>query len=416
MKKLRYAALAASALAAVSVSAPASAGTTIILNGIDNIQDAGARQGFRIAAKYWESILTNDATVVFNVGYAALNPGVLAQAGSARTDVATSTVYNAMLATGNSSLDASAMSSFTAQMAAGGGTGVNMVLSSIDDPSTTYFDTDHNDYTGFGSNNETTYANNSVLKAIGLLGGASVDATLTFSSNFGFDFNPSDGIATGQYDYIGVAIHEMGHGLGFVSGVDFYDIYGCDNGPGCGAVSADAADFGLTDDQYFNNIGGLNSTLDFFRYGSAGVLDWSINNSYFSIDGGVTEFNGNAGFSSGRYNGDGNQASHWEAPRNDAGNFTCLKENRVGIMNPYLCSAQTGDVTIEDIAAFDAMGWNTSVDALSNPGYYRTSGDIYNQFVGQVPEPSTWAMLILGFGVAGATMRRKNRQQARLAF
>lgn len=33
-----------------------------------------------------------------------------------------------------------------------------------------------------------------------------------------------------------------------------------------------------------------------------------------------------------------------------------------------------------------------------------------------IPEPSTWTMLILGFGVAGGAMRRKNRQQARFAF
>jgi len=32
-----------------------------------------------------------------------------------------------------------------------------------------------------------------------------------------------------------------------------------------------------------------------------------------------------------------------------------------------------------------------------------------------VPEPATWAMMLLGFGVAGATMRRSRRQNAMLA-
>jgi hypothetical protein len=405
MKKFRYAALAASALAAVSVSAPASA-STIVLNGIDSIANTDARIGYRIAAKYWEQMLTNNATITFNVAFSGLGPGILGSTGSRRIDTATSSVYSAMLATGNSALDAQAMGSLTSQIAAGGGTGVNMVLSSLEDTSNTYFDADHSGG-AFTSNNDTTYANSSVLKAIGLLDDNGVDASITFSSNFSFDFDPTDGIGTGQYDFVSVAIHEMGHGLGFVSGVDFYDIYGCPNGPYCGDFTSEE----------FENIGGLSSTLDFFRYGSAGTLDWSVgSDSYFSIDGGLTQYNGNSGFSSGRYNGDGYQASHWEAPRNSAGNFTCLKDNRIGIMNPYSCSAQTGDVSNEDIAAFDAMGWNTRVDALANPNYSQSTADIFSQYAGNVPEPSVWAMLILGFGVAGASMRRKNRQQARLAF
>lgn len=41
---------------------------------------------------------------------------------------------------------------------------------------------------------------------------------------------------------------------------------------------------------------------------------------------------------------------------------------------------------------------------------------IHQGFIANVPEPSTWALLILGFGVAGAAMRRKNKVQARYAF
>jgi len=36
--------------------------------------------------------------------------------------------------------------------------------------------------------------------------------------------------------------------------------------------------------------------------------------------------------------------------------------------------------------------------------------------VASVPEPSTWAMLILGFGVIGGVMRRKQRQTVRYGF
>ena len=41
---------------------------------------------------------------------------------------------------------------------------------------------------------------------------------------------------------------------------------------------------------------------------------------------------------------------------------------------------------------------------------------LHTGFIGNVPEPSTWALLLLGFGVAGAAMRRKSKVQARYAF
>ena len=49
------------------------------------------------------------------------------------------------------------------------------------------------------------------------------DATITFSSNFGFDFDNSNGVTGGQFDFEGVAAHEIGHALGFFSGVDDVD-------------------------------------------------------------------------------------------------------------------------------------------------------------------------------------------------
>ena len=35
---------------------------------------------------------------------------------------------------------------------------------------------------------------------------------------------------------------------------------------------------------------------------------------------------------------------------------------------------------------------------------------------GGVPEPSTWLMMILGFGAIGGMMRTKRRQQSRIHF
>ncbi len=401
MKIFRSAALAASALAAVATATPASA-ATIVLNGLESISNPSARRGYTVAAQYWENMLLNNTTVKLNVGFASLAPGVLAQAGSTRTDVLVTTAYSALIANANSALDVAAITSLGTQIATGYGYSVNALVSSLDDVNVTI-----NDNNG-SYNNAVLYENTAVLKAMSVTGYTGVDAGITFNSDVAFDFNPVNGIAAGRADFVGVAIHEMGHALGFTSGVDFYDIYACPAGPGCGLIpNADA----VFDDNSWMR------TLDLFRYSSEGQLDWTVGTpSYFSIDNGATEFNGEASFSSGSYNGDGFQASHWQAPRSTVNPnfFTCATTNRLGIMNPYLCDGQAGEVEGHDIAALDAIGWNTRVDALANPNYRASSGDIFAQFA-PVPEPGTWAMMILGFGLVGGALRRRCKSQLSFA-
>ena len=104
---------------------------------------------------------------------------------------------------------------------------------------------------------------------------------VTFSSTFAFDFNPTDGITANTFDFLGVAIHEIGHALGFVSGVDFFDYYGYPNGPGRGALGYD-----LNDTSIF-------SALDMFRYSAPGTLDFRTGGTkYFSVDGGAKRCSG----------------------------------------------------------------------------------------------------------------------------
>jgi hypothetical protein len=38
-----------------------------------------------------------------------------------------------------------------------------------------------------------------------------------------------------------------------------------------------------------------------------------------------------------------------------------------------------------------------------------TAGDISGGGVGAVPEPATWAMMIVGFGIVGGSMRYRRR-------
>mgnify|MGYP000583776693 FL=1 len=108
--------------------------------------------------------------------------------------------------------------------------------------------------------------------------------------------------------------------------------------------------------------------LDIFRYSDnsqatfgAGTRDLGYGGDpYFSIDGGVT----NLGFfSSGRQNGDGQQASHW-------------RDNlSLGIMDPTSAPrGQANTITELDIRAFDVIGWDR-VGQNGNGDINGTSGD-----------------------------------------
>lgn len=386
--------------AMVALASTPVSGATINLIDLGGVAGSQAQQGFNIAASYWGSMLTNNAVINLGVGFSPLATGIIGSTGSTRADYTVAN-WEARVNTtkSTSSIDRSivlpTLTNSGASFITNGTTTTNGVTND---------DTSKLAYDNAGTvSSRTLYLNTSLIKAIGGSTGlpsVTRDGNVTFSSNFDFDFNPTDGISTNTFDFIGVAIHEIGHALGFVSGVDLLDVYGLGKGPGAGALG------------YSLNDTSIYSALDMFRYstdptnillGADSSLDLSVGGTkYFSVDGGKTALFGNT-FSTGRYNGDGQQASHW---KDTAG---CVVGN--GIMDPTFCFGQTGKVTGLDLAAYDAMGWNLSVDALT---YGTTStATIYNQFsVSPVPEPATWATMIFGFGLVGGTMRRRARRSA----
>jgi PEP-CTERM motif len=326
-----------------------------------------ANQGFLDAAARWSSLFTNDVTLNMTVGTAALGTGILASTGSVRTTVAYSDFKFALTNGATSAADFIATSNLP-------NNSFGMLLNRTSDnpngsgSATAYVDND-------GSlNNTSLRLTNANAKALGFAVNSastgacasSCDASITFGNAFAWDYNPNNGITAGAYDFVGIATHELGHALGFISGVDILDT----NSPNPTVP-------GPFSSNQFNYV----NSLDLFRFSAlskaSNVIDWTADTraKYFSIDGGVTNQAG-ATFSTGRTFGDGNQASHW-------------KDNLgLGIMDPTASQGERLAISDNDKTAFDVIGWN---------------------LVSSVPEPGTYIM----FGMGLLTIGLKRRASAK---
>jgi len=180
------------------------------------------------------------------------------------------------------------------------------------------------------------------LKALGfadldLIFGIS-DAEITFSTNFNFDYDNSNGITPGRMDFESVAVHEIGHALGFISDVDFVDFV-LDAGQVSNSVQPTTLDMYRFRDLAGNNPGSLANFSLYSRNlvpGHVGFFD-QIDNSF----GGSAEVR----FATGLTRGDGQQASHW-------------KDNlMLGVMDPTLSFGEISPLRANDVRAFDLIGY-----------------------------------------------------------
>ena len=198
--------------------------------------------------------------------------------------------------------------------------------------------------------NNTLFAITSAnAKALGLLPGDApgIDATITFNSSINFDFNPDDGIAFGATDFIGVATHEIGHAMGFVSGVDTVDLLTGSGPQRSTDINGGAVGLGELD------AFALFSTIDLFRRSAAAfaaapdALDLSTgSNVFFSIDADLSDGD-DIPMETGSFNGTGNQASHFldGVPS-------------LGILDPTASLGELLAISENDILALDVIGYD----------------------------------------------------------
>lgn len=153
---------------------------------------------------------------------------------------------------------------------------------------------------------------NGEAKALGLLGGNApgVDGYVGFLNTAPYTFDPSNRAVVGEYDFMGLAEHEISEVMGRY---------------GLGQNGASS---------------GRYSPIDLFRYTSSGVLDVvPENGDYFSINGGaiaINTFNGTGG-------GD---LSDWSGATPDSYNAFLTRGARLDV--------SSGDITEMDVIGYDA--------------------------------------------------------------
>ena len=327
-------------------------------------------QGFQDAGDMWSNLLSDPVTANVDIDFRNdLGAGVLGATNNITASGSYSAVRLALIADALSADDATAVANLQP------GAGLEFLTNRRSDGAV------------IRANNTDAYANvldvpRLNLKALGLIAGndASTDGEISFSSLFSWDFDHTNPITPG-FDFVGVAAHELGHLMGYFSGVDIVDLISNPNGP-FKNTDLNGGLPGIGDATTFRVF----SVLDLYRYSAASlaassqpssgaVLDLAYGDTpYFSLNAGATNL---GRFSTGSSNGDGRQASHWQDSLG------------LRLMDPTAASGEFLTISNLDIRSMDAIGWNLASLA--------------------VPEPSTLALAAAGLVVALVIGRTKKR-------
>ena len=371
-------------------------------NAADTSVDASAVAGFEAAGARWSSIFDDDITVNIQVIFESIPED--AQTGATILGSAGSSIIDSVAELGGAfptfsllsdSLAADATSAndniAVTNLSTGSQATLNGAPASVEGSPVTALAFQTNDRNGnlvfdndtevgggapVGNNNVFFGITSANAKALGLIDGDSIgiDAQITFNSDITFDFDPTDGITSGAFDFVGIATHELGHALGVVSGVDLVDTF-TGTGP-ASETDLNGATAGVGELDNF----ALFSTFDLFRRSESefeqdpDALDLSTGEDvFFSIDGVLGDGN-DLPLETGTANGTGQQASH-------------LADGLgLGILDPTVAPGELLVVTDNDILLLDVIGFDVAVAA--------------------VPEPSSFALLI-SLGSLSLLQRRR---------
>ena len=303
-----------------------------------------ALTAFNRAANQWSSRIADPVTVRIDADMVPLGAGIIGQATSVHLQGSYDTIRNAMV---NDALD-EADDAVVSALPTGGHFSALLPV-------------------GFGLSGSLS-ATKANLKALGFTGlDASfglTDASIEMSSGFAFDFDASDGVDAGTIDFETVAAHEIGHALGFGSAVDTVDRM---------------AAYGQTGDI-------TPRTLDLFRFAAgttfSGQVDFTLKPRDL-VPGDAAMFaepDEALAFSTGRHNGDGRSAGHWQ---DDA-----LSGSLIGIMDPTLARGTSIPIAASDLRALDLIGYEITA----------------------VPVPPTLYLFVSGLLGMAVLIRRKGRR------
>ncbi len=321
----------AAVLIALSVVTSSVHALTINLNaGATLTANPAALAAFNRAANQWSSQIADPITVTIDANLASLGAGVIGQASSVILQANYNNVRNSMVADSAGEADDGIVAALptAAQFSAFLPTGFSL-----------------------GGNLSASKANLKALGFAGLDAGfGTTDATITFSSNFSFDFDSSNGVSAGLVDFETAAAHEIGHALGFISIVDVIDA-AVSNGQTFVVAprTLDLFRFGAGVNP--SNPANFTTTARNFVPGNAAILD---------------DLSSELAFSTGASNGDGRQASHWKD--------NSLTGTLVGVMDPTLATGAFVPVGANDLRALDLIGYDITVVPVPATLYLFASG------------------------------------------
>lgn len=178
--------------------------------------------------------------------------------------------------------------------------------------------------------------------------------SIGFNSAFNFDFDPTNGVEAGKMDFDAVAVHEIGHALGFIS-------------------------FASTQSGSIVNP----TVWDLFRFApGVSTLSFTTGQRVLGAGGQQVFFTGNSelALSTGVSGGDGNQTSHWKDDQ--------ITGQNIGIMDPTLPSGRRFTISQNDLLTLDLLGYTLT----SSSG----GGDSGGGTVGNTPPSTTQFVASLG--------------------